>query len=112
MAKRYYLCLLGLMLFAAPAQAATEKEKIEYLLSEIGECEGFVREGKEYTGAEAREELEKKWKGAGDKVITARQFISKVASHSPSGEPYKMHCAGQPEMESRLWLNEKLRNMR
>ena len=68
----------------------TEPQKIEYLIAFIAKQDGaFVRNGSEYTPAQAAEHLRMKWKKGGSAIKTANDFIEKLAtSSSMSGKPY------------------------
>jgi hypothetical protein len=77
----------------APARPApmTEAEKIDRLIDYVGQLDGvdFIRNGKEYTAAEAADHMRLKRKRAGDRVKTAEDFIRLCASFSTqTGEAY------------------------
>lgn len=67
-----------------------ETQRIEYLIAFIAKQEGvFIRNGSEYTPAQAAEHLRMKWKKAGNKIKTANQFIDYLATNSSvSSKPY------------------------
>ncbi len=76
---------------ALPAAEATEKAKIEALISHIQGMENatFIRNGSDYSGANAAKFLRAKWERNDKEVKTAADFIAKVASTSgTSGKPY------------------------
>lgn len=70
----------------------TEAQKIEQLIVFISKQEGtFIRNGSEYTPAQAAEHLRMKWKKAGSQIKTAADFIEKLGSTSSmSGKPYQI----------------------
>jgi hypothetical protein len=70
----------------------TENQKIESLIAFIARQDGvFVRNGSEYTPAQAAEHLRMKWKKGGGSIKTAADFIEKLASTSSiSGKPYQI----------------------
>jgi hypothetical protein len=70
----------------------TEVQKIEYLIAFIAKQDGvFIRNGSEYTPAQAAEHLRMKWKKAGKAITTAEEFITELASNSSmSGKPYQI----------------------
>lgn len=76
---------------AAEATEATEKSKIEALISHIQGLENatFIRNGSDYSGASAAKFLRAKWERHEKEVQTAADFIAKVASASgTSGKAY------------------------
>src|SRR5690349_1075393 len=84
-------CLVPALLALAPAATQpTETQKIEQLITAVRELKdaSFVRNGKEYTAAEAADHLQSKWDKAKDQITTAAMFIEKIASKSSaSGKP-------------------------
>lgn len=70
----------------------TEHQKIESLIAFIAKQDGvFIRNGSEYTPAQAAEHLRMKWKRGGSGIKTAKEFIEKLAtSSSMSGKPYQI----------------------
>jgi hypothetical protein len=77
---------------AAPEPAPlTQAQKIDRMIGHIRGLEGavFIRNGKEYTAAEAAEHMQLKRGKAGDRCDTADEFIRTCASFSSmSGEAY------------------------
>lgn len=67
-----------------------ERAKIKYLLGHTSESEySFVRLGRVYSGERTARHLRKKYFQRVDKVLTAQDFIDKVASISVDwGRPY------------------------
>src|SRR5215217_4690839 len=61
-----------------------ERQKIERLISSVQSLKDatFVRNGTEYDGKTAAEHVRTKWKAAGSKIKTARDFIRLAASKS------------------------------
>jgi hypothetical protein len=112
------LATLAWLLFGArPAAAAkrpeAEQEKIDELLSGIeGSDATFVRNGTEYDGRKAASHLRSKLFLAGKQVQTARDFISRIATHSEaSGEPYEIRPRGEGARPLSDWLLERLRRL-
>lgn len=98
MTRRRFIVFLGACTLAAPAlaQDASQRELIEKLLAHIASLEGasFYRNGKEYDAKSAAEYLKGKW-GNVEGVVTADDFITKVASvSSSSGKPYLIKLKG------------------
>ena len=76
--------------------ALTESEKIERLLDLVAGMEGatFIRNGTEHTAKEAADHLRSKWKAAGSRIQTARDFVEQIATKSSmSGKPYEIRGA-------------------
>ncbi len=103
--------------FRAPAAQAAEaprppreQERIAALLAAVDHSGArFVREGKEYSGADGRRHLERKLRYAGDRVVTAEDFIEGIASRSSTtGRPYKVRLPAGEEMEAGVWFRQKL----
>ncbi|HEY7675696.1 MAG TPA: DUF5329 domain-containing protein [Candidatus Methylomirabilis sp.] len=129
MAKRILARLVGLVLLSVavgsgamgapwprPAWAAesprplSEQERIAALLDAVGHSgAAFIREGKAYSAADGRKHLERKLRYAGDRVKTGEEFIEGIASRSSTtGRPYKVRLPGGEEMETGVWLRQKL----
>ncbi len=118
-----YLVLPVLLLLTVPLKAdwKTEKAKIEYLLQEISMVEGvFVRNETEHAPQEAVEHLRMKIKRAMESWFapkkekwTAEMFIDKLASKSSlSGKPYQIKLNDGRVINSRDWLNRKLKQFK
>jgi hypothetical protein len=88
-----------------------EEDKIELLIAAIAELQGatFIRNGAEHTAAEAADHLRRKWRAAGDEIVTAEQFIEAIGSKSStSGEPYQIRMADGAVMEAGEYLLKRL----
>jgi hypothetical protein len=88
-----------------------EEDKIELLIAGIAELRGatFIRNGAEHTAAEAADHLRRKWRAAGDEIVTAEQFIEAIGSKSStSGEPYQIRMADGEVMEAGEFLRKRL----
>lgn len=84
------LCLIPI---AAQAREAKQDARIEHLISTVESYKGavFIRNGTEYDTKAAASHLRMKLGKAGDKVKTAEDFISGIASKSSiSGKAYKI----------------------
>lgn len=71
----------------------------------------FNRNGKWYTGTQAREHLQKKLDYAEKKTSlkTAEEFIAVAASKSSTtGEPYQVKCTDKPPVFSSVWLQQQV----
>jgi hypothetical protein len=79
--------LVLFVLLAVPAFAAgreTETKKIETLISAVAKLDGakFVRNGKAYDPATAAKFLRGKWERQAKEIVTAGDFIDKIATRS------------------------------
>jgi hypothetical protein len=104
----------ALMMWAMilPAAADTNGE-IDHLLAFVGSsgCT-YVRNGKQYESAEAREHIERKYDYIKDRISSTEEFIRYAATESSiSGEPYKVICEGDEE-PSADWLQRELARYR
>lgn len=112
--------ILATVLFASLAHAATlppaSRGEIESLLSrlEVSGCQ-FYRNGTWHSSGEARTHLLRKLdylmrKGG---VASAEQFIERAATKSSvSGRVYLVKCGSSPPVQSSLWLDAQLRDLR
>lgn len=109
------LCLFWLLgMPRAEAAPMTEPQKIEALLASIEHLQGavFIRNGSEYSAAQAVEHLRYKWNKAGDRVKTAEDFIVLVASKSSmSGLAYRIRFADGRVVDTATFLGEQLRRL-
>src|SRR4249919_447264 len=106
---------LGLMAVVATAKAPpTETQKIESLITAIGQLKGavFIRNGSEYSAEQAEHHLRMKWENAGSKVKSAQDFIKYCASESSfSGKKYQIRFADGKVVFSEDYFNEQLRKI-
>jgi hypothetical protein len=91
----------------------SESDKIERLISEIEHLKDakFIRNGSEYSAADAAELLRSKLEAAGNEILTAEHFIEHVGSKSStSGESYQIKFSDGTVVNAgdflRLQLNE------
>ena len=98
--------------FAAKGFADNQSEhaKIDYLLQSVASSHlVFVRNGKDYSGEEAKDHLENKLNFVGKRVRTADEFIIYVASGSSiTGAPYYVRFPNGKKEEAAVWLRSKL----
>lgn len=111
-------CLLALMLpWAAAAQTApvlTERQKVEALIVTVERLPGavFIRNGGEFTGAQAASHLRLKAKTAGKRIKTAKDFILFCASASSmSGKKYQIRFADGRTVDSAEFFYERLQQI-
>lgn len=94
-----------------PRKQLSEEQKIEALIRSVENEKGaiFIRNEEEHPAKAAAGHLRGKRKYAGRKIITARQFIDKLATgSSQSGKPYRIRLANGNEMTSAKYLKAKL----
>ena len=116
------LCLLALCSNLALAQAETstastvpsvptEAQKIQMLIHniEVMKDARFVRNGSDYDGAAAADHLRLKLRHAGDRIKTAQDFITYLATGSSfSGKPYLIRFNDGREVESATYFHTML----
>ncbi|MES2569323.1 MAG: DUF5329 family protein [Verrucomicrobiota bacterium] len=115
---RFVFLLHAVFLFlAAPsllaADAAAQAE-MNYLLGYVERAEvRFIRGGTEYPPKEAAAHLRSKLGKAGDRVKSAEDFITGIASKSYlSGKPYQVKLANGSIKPAGPWLSEALEQHR
>lgn len=108
----------GLLLPAMPVQAqsdARSRQEVDALLDFVqGSGCQFIRNGSEYSSAQARQHLQKKRDYLMGKgwMKTAEDFIARAATGSSmSNKRYTVRCAGQ-ERPSAEWLGQELARLR
>lgn len=107
--------LLATQLHAAPVapQVRSEIDGLLVALQTSG-CE-FNRNGSWYKAPKAKSHLLRKldYLERHDAVQTTEQFIELAASQSSmSGKPYLVKCSGGTPVESKTWLNTRLKTIR
>jgi len=114
------LSALLLLLLAPPSfgQAQTlptaEKQKIEALIKHVGDLKDakFVRNGGTYEPSTAVRFLRGKWNANRSRVMSAQDFIDKVASLSgTSGKPYLIRFDDGKEIKSSEFLLAELKKI-
>ena len=92
------------------ARSAAEIDQILTSIANSG-CT-FVREGKEYSGADARKHLEFKLGFVRSRIENTEQFITYLASKSSTtGNPYHIRC-GATDTVAQTWLDAQLKTIR
>lgn len=115
---RYYVTVVELknrlvgedhavLLFSA---GRSERSRIEALITAVESSDVvFLRNGTEHDAAAAAAHLRRKWKHAGDRDLTAEEFIRKIASaSSTTGRPYEIRKRDGSVVPARDWLREQL----
>jgi hypothetical protein len=95
------------------SDGSDEQERIERLISAVENLNDakFIRNGSEYSAAEAADHLRSKLEAAGNEILTAEHFIEHIGSKSStSGEPYQIKFSNGTVVNAgdflRLKLNE------
>lgn len=104
------LALSAAVSLEAASRPKAEQAKIDALLSGMQSSDAvFIRNGKEYTGRKAASHLKRKLAFAGDRMRTAQDFISGIATRSEeTGEPYRVRFRSGEVRPLADWLNERL----
>jgi hypothetical protein len=118
MKRRRRLLRLGVALVAAaaaptlPAKPPTDEQaRIDRLIRAVGQRTDtvFIRNGKEYTGAQAAAFLQGKMKWQIDRLVTVQDFIEQVGTRSDaSGKPYQFRLADGRVVPSADFLRQEL----
>lgn len=108
------LVMAAMPSFGAAQMPATEKVKIEALISSIENLKGasFVRNGKEYDAKTAGKFLRGKWQAQEKEVTSAVDFIDKVASASgTSGKAHVIRFKDEREIKCGDYLKVELKKL-
>jgi HD superfamily phosphodiesterase len=101
---------------AAPAALPkAERAKIESLIAAVAKLDGavFVRNGKAYPPKTAARFLRGKWDDRSDDVLSAHDFIEKVATRSSTtGRAYLVRYADGREIPTAAFLRSQLEKSR
>ncbi len=92
----------------------SESQKIEQLIGSIENLAHarFQRNGSYYTAKAAADHLRMKWKKAGGRIRTARDFIDKIASASSmTGKPYTIRWDDGNEIATSQYLYGQLEKL-
>jgi hypothetical protein len=117
MFRRIFLVSAATLLTVRAAVAAPtghELTRIEKLIQfvETRKNMKFVRNGTEYSCADAAKFLRGKLESMGEDVTTAREFIERIASKSSmSGEPYHVKFADGRSMLASQFLSDELKRL-
>lgn len=107
-------CLAILAVLAGQAVAlppATEQARIDRLIETVAQNKQarFIRNGSDYSAADAADFLRRKLEAYGDRVKTVHEFIDQIASKSStSGQIYKVRLADGREVPSADFLRAEL----
>lgn len=114
--RNFLLSLTALTALSAAAAAPPlhEQTRIEKLIRfvETQKDMKFIRNGTEYTCAEAGKFLRGKLDSMGRDVTTAREFIEHIATKSSmSGKPYQVKFGDGKTMLASQFLSEELKRI-
>ena len=105
------LSAFGAVAAAPPAHEQTRIEKLIRFVETQKDMK-FVRNGTEYSCADAGKFLRGKLESMGKEVTTAREFIERIASKSSmSGQPYQVKFADGRMMPASQFLHEELKRL-
>ena len=112
------MALSGLMLAGAGSSAAAppprEQARIDKLIRHVETQKGmtFIRNGTEYSCADAARFLRGKMDSMGAEVATAREFIDRIATKSSmSGEPYQVRFHDGRLIPAAQFLGDELKRL-
>ncbi|MUV13652.1 DUF5329 family protein [Noviluteimonas gilva] len=97
------------------ASSRTPAAEIDALIDRVAKAKGviFIRNGTEHTAAQAAEHLQRKRKAAGKRIATPEQFIEQLGTRSSvTGKAYRVRLPNGTEIDSAVWLNGLLREVR
>jgi hypothetical protein len=103
-----------IMLFLGVTVYADPVVEIDHLMDFVASsaCE-FERNGKIYTGSEARDHIHRKYDHFRNKIKTAEDFIEYSATKSEfSGRAYQTHCPEVKVQNTADWLLGELQVLR
>ena len=106
--------IVAFALLSTASLADTKDDEIDYLLSSVGKsgCT-FIRNGKRYSGKDARAHLKSKRRRNAHLIGSTEEFIEKLASKSSmSGKSYLISCKGEKQQTAGEWFTAVLRKYR
>jgi Family of unknown function (DUF5329) len=96
---------------APPPHESTRIEKLIRFVETQADMK-FVRNGTEYSCADAGKFLRGKLDSMGHDITTAREFIERIASKSSmSGEPYRVKFSNGKQMLASQFLHDELKRL-
>ena len=120
MFRRRFLMSVSAVLAAGAMSAARaeppprEQTRIEKLIAFVEHQKGatFIRNGSEYSCADAAKFLRGKLESMGGEVTSARDFIERIASKSSmSGQPYQVKFADGKTVLAAQFLSDELKRL-
>ena len=108
--------LLGASALLAQATPSTaEEQMIDTLIQRVSKMTAmvFLRNGNEYTAADAAKHMQAKYDYFKKDLVTAEDFIDRCASRSEvTGQPYKVKLTNGTVRDANEFLNSELRALR
>ena len=108
------LMLAGAGSGAAAAPPPHEQARIDKLIRHVETQKGmtFIRNGTEYSCADAARFLRGKMDSMGAEVSTAREFIDRIATKSSmSGKPYQVRFSDGRQVPAAQFLGDELKRL-
>jgi hypothetical protein len=113
MLKKFFLFSF-LLLVNSEALELKYTEEIAHLLTYVKNtsCK-YIRNGDAHDGVTAEKHIQKKYDYYKDDICSTEDFIRLSATKSTMfGRKYYIKCAGDPKVESRIWLLKELERYR
>lgn len=108
-------CFTGLAPVPAISKAAPGNPEIEALITRVGQSAGmvFIRNGQEYSAAQAAAHLRRKLRAANGRIRSAEAFIDHIGTRSSlSGHAYRVRLPDGRQLDSAPWLYGLLHELR
>jgi Fe-S oxidoreductase len=102
-------------LLAQAAPSAAEEKLIDTLILRVSKMDAmiFLRNGNEYTAADAAKHMQAKYDYFKKELVTAEDFIDRCASRSEmTGQAYKVKLTNGAVKDANEFLNSELRALR
>jgi len=102
-------------LLAQATPSAAEEQMIDTLIQRVSKMTAmvFLRNGNEYTAADAAKHMQAKYDYFKKELVTAEDFIDRCASRSEvTGQPYKVKLTDGAVRDANEFLNSELRALR
>jgi hypothetical protein len=102
-------------LLAQATPSAVEEQMIDTLIQRVSKMNAmvFLRNGNEYTAADAAKHMQAKYDYFKKDLVTAEDFIDRCASRSEvTGQPYKVKLTDGAVRDANEFLNSELRALR
>lgn len=111
-----FASILAMPCATGQTRVADPAVEINELLAAVGRSDcSFIRNGRAYSGAQAREHLDQKYRYVRDRraITSAEEFVELVGSGSSvTGKPYEVQCPGAQREPSAQWLRRLLSGSR
>lgn len=99
---------------SASGDSSSMDTEIDFLIQSVANSQcTFVRNGKEYSGADARDHLQLKRRNGKRYYKSTEQFIDRIASKSSwTGKDYLINCDGKGTVTAHDWFTRALAEFR